>query len=1149
MDFAKLCINCMKEKNSAEEVCPYCHYDPSTYELVPYALPPLEVLNGRYLTGKVIGKGGFGITYIAMDMVLERVVAIKEFFVQGYMFRETSASTSISVSRSVGESQEQYYRINREKFEREAKIIAQLGELPGIVNVYDFFYENETVYMVLEYLDGINLKEYVKKNGGRLPAEEIIKRLFSVMESLQCLHVHDIIHRDISPDNIMALKDGTLKLLDFGGAKVQVNNASSSMVIAKKGYTPIEQYHTDGHQGAWTDVYAMAATIYYCITGQVPLESVIRVENDTLKKPSELDVKISRKLESAIMKGLSVKGQNRYQSMKAFQQALEDALDIDKKKRTPGWKIMAAVAATAVVGLSAAAVWYVQTGKPVLDIDKVPQKLDQHTIFTETNPLVLTGRNLGNVDSLYINGEKPDDLKILEQTDTELKVAFSLPKDAEEISLHASQNFMGILPVSSKNAEIELYESEDQPSKINRLSKNGREIVGEEIRINEPFTLSIPDLREEDTTQAEILVNGEKPDHVEYKKDDSQVICNADIGQEIIDKINEDGKMEVQICRLTEEGYETDQRSSIEVTVNERLVDNSWVDILQGDNFQIVDFDMGIENTEEAVESRISELYDQGVRLFRYTPSNGVSLEYALESMKKREDMYLVLNLSGDIDMKEIYDRVIHGGGDSLAQRVIAMLDSSERVEEWVVVNKVQDALKILFKADYAGMTYRQMLNYWTENNIRAVSFSMGSYWSNVNLRNREEVTATGVSFFCDTPVNVLEAYNMLHPEEFEEGTPLTGVRGILTGIVTPFHYQNSQEMLAKAKYFRDMADGSSMKEYLNALSTSGYTVLISIKDDGKDVENISQELNALGVHSSVIGADDAFRNAYVAVTHTHTDGTPGDLVLEQSKSSSDGIPLEFDYVSEQTGRQFHLKSNGRMNDTDEVSPVAEISCNGINYAPNTAGINIVVYDEENDCIIDRVSFDTWNNQGNTEPLLSKGHGKEWTMMAYDSAKNDRKALLIEYFDYFSTKKEECLFILAVADEGSSNIDADIKAAMAKIGITAPFETGEGFQKSYVGLFADDTGEINFTNGANDEFSDIKISLNGYNYDGRTIDIISEGHGLEDSLAQIVIDGEEMTNELRGLHIIVYDKTEHRPVNYAWIDCYDNLKFNSINLE
>ena len=431
MDFSRLCINCMKEKDPEQNICPHCHFDQSTYTMPPYVLSPYTVLNGRYLVGKVLGKGGFGITYIAMDMMLERVVAIKEFFVQGYMYRDNSTSTSISVSTNAGDSQEQYYQLNREKFEREAKIIAHLDNLTGIVKVYDFFYENDTVYMVLEYLDGINLKEYVKEHGGKLSVNEVISKLDSVMESLQNLHEHGILHRDISPDNMMVMGDGSLKLLDFGGAKIQANTGLSNMVIAKKGYTPIEQYHTDGNQGAWTDVYAMAATIYYCITGQVPEESIQRVEKDTLKKPSELGAAMPGKQEEVLLKALAVRGQDRYRSMEEFRSELIKSEKERKKESPKEKKVFTGVAVAAVaVGIIAGAGFGGAKGQqPSLDVRSIPEQLDENTAFTETDPLVIKGNNLGAVDSLYLNNKKIENLKIVEKSSKELKVAFSVPSE------------------------------------------------------------------------------------------------------------------------------------------------------------------------------------------------------------------------------------------------------------------------------------------------------------------------------------------------------------------------------------------------------------------------------------------------------------------------------------------------------------------------------------------------------------------------------------------------------------------------------------------------------------------------------------------------------------------------------------------------
>ena len=278
---------------------------------------------------------------------------------------------------------------------------------------------------------------------------------------------------------------------------------------------------------------------------------------------------------------------------------------------------------------------------------------------------------------------------------------------------------------------------------------------------------------------------------------------------------------------------------------------------------------------------------------------------------------------------------------------------------------------------------------------------------------------------------------------------------------------------------------------------------MFSVKDDGKEIDNIAGELNKLGIHSDILVAPEAFRNGYIAVVKTHTDGT-SELVLEQSKSSEDGVALEADYTA-LNGRTFHLKSNGRKDDADDASPVAEISSGTVNYASNEAGLNIVVYDEENDCIVDRIWYDAWNNQGNDNPPLSKNHGKEWISLKYTDKKEERKQHIIEYFNNLAVNKDNYMVIMAVGDEGTSNMDTDIQNAMSQIGVTAAFDGDDSFQKSYVGLFANDLGELSFTNGSNDEFSDMKISLNDFSYDGHSFNVISEGNGLEDSLAQIVM--------------------------------------------
>ena len=316
----------MREKQKNEYVCRHCGYDERKYKLRPYVLPPFTILNGKYLLGKVLGSGGFGITYIALDLSLERVLAIKEYFMQGSMYRNTSETTVVTTT---GSSQEvdKIFRSNLEKFESEAKTLAGLDDLPGIVRVYDFFKENNTLYMVLEYLSGKTLEQYVLEQGGRLSWEEVTERLSPAMQSLQRLHEKRILHRDISPDNMMVLDTpghkGEIKLFDFGGARTPGKDKKSSVALKKYGYSPIEQTATTEQQGPWTDVYAMAATIYYCICGEAPLDSVERITTpDRFVPPSLHGAKITSRQEAALLKGLAIRPAERFASMEAFRSAL-----------------------------------------------------------------------------------------------------------------------------------------------------------------------------------------------------------------------------------------------------------------------------------------------------------------------------------------------------------------------------------------------------------------------------------------------------------------------------------------------------------------------------------------------------------------------------------------------------------------------------------------------------------------------------------------------------------------------------------------------------------------------------------------------------------------------------------------------------------
>ena len=186
------------------------------------------------------------------------------------------------------------------------------------MSVQNYFKENNTAYFVMEYIDGMSLKAYVASQGGKIPYDQALTILMPVMQALTQVHALNLTHRDISPDNISITSKGESKLLDFGAARFSIGDEKSVSVILKHGYAPEEQYSSKGNQGPWTDVYAMGATLYRCVTGELPPDSIMRVHNDTLKKPSELGVPLPPQVEQAIMKALAVKAEDRFSTMEAF---------------------------------------------------------------------------------------------------------------------------------------------------------------------------------------------------------------------------------------------------------------------------------------------------------------------------------------------------------------------------------------------------------------------------------------------------------------------------------------------------------------------------------------------------------------------------------------------------------------------------------------------------------------------------------------------------------------------------------------------------------------------------------------------------------------------------------------------------------------
>lgn len=316
------CNKCMNEIPDGSNFCRECMADNVT-ESMSHHLKPGTILNRKYVVGSAIGEGGFGITYVGRDTTLDIKIAIKEYYPNGYVNRSHELSNTISTTT---ENQKEFFDKGKERFLGEARSLAKFNQEKGIVDVRDYFEENGTAYIIMEYMDGVTLSDYIKQNGVMDPTTTFTL-MKPVMHSLQKVHDKGIIHRDISPDNIMFLRNGTLKLMDFGAARYFLNQNNMMSVVLKMGYAPEEQYRKNGHQGPWTDVYGLCATMYRCITGRVPEEALDRIHADNIQTPSQLGIAISRPLEETLMYGLAVHKENRCQSMNELMMNVDKAFE------------------------------------------------------------------------------------------------------------------------------------------------------------------------------------------------------------------------------------------------------------------------------------------------------------------------------------------------------------------------------------------------------------------------------------------------------------------------------------------------------------------------------------------------------------------------------------------------------------------------------------------------------------------------------------------------------------------------------------------------------------------------------------------------------------------------------------------------------
>lgn len=321
------CHGCMREYRKEFDVCPHCGYIVDTAPKIKSHLAGGTILAERYMLGRVLGHGGFGITYIAWDKKLNRTVAIKEFFPNALSTR-SEGETQVSC---YDDKASRFFRDGVKKMLDEGTRLSKFTDNENIVNVYDCFEENNTAYIVMEYLDGEDLKKYIEEKGGKLSPEEAVEKILPVLNALEDMHKEKLIHRDISPDNIFLCKNGKIKLLDFGSARLAIEDSDKSLsVMVKRGYAPKEQYMSRSKQGPWTDVYAVCATLYKMITGVLPTESTERDE-EPLKKLSEFGIN-NPELEKVIAKGLEVDIGDRIQSIAQLRDGLTKSV---QKKPAP----------------------------------------------------------------------------------------------------------------------------------------------------------------------------------------------------------------------------------------------------------------------------------------------------------------------------------------------------------------------------------------------------------------------------------------------------------------------------------------------------------------------------------------------------------------------------------------------------------------------------------------------------------------------------------------------------------------------------------------------------------------------------------------------------------------------------------------------
>ena len=431
-------------------------------------LPPGTVLDGRYRIDAALGQGGFGITYAAENVRLGLKVAVKELFWRDHSARaEGSQAVALPRAADVDVFEEQ-----KRRFLREARTLKDFADQPGVVRVLDYFEANGTAYIVMEYVEGETLA--ARCAAGPMPAEDLIRGFLPLMDTLGRVHGQGVIHRDISPENIMVQPDGSLKLIDFGAAR-QFKAADGGFTsLARDSYSPSEQYDKNGKQGPWTDVYALCATLYSCLCGAPPQSAVQRIFLDELQPPSALGVAIDPACEAALMKGLKLWQGDRFKSMEELSAALRAALPGEEApadrtapvRRGLSRRMAIALAALALCAALALGLWLGRRGEA--PGQKEPDEPVEHIRVTAPSDMTASEFAAAQTELRArlddIAGEDRYSLEVRgDAMDVTLPVA---ALQGQEVWAFVTEHFRELAPGKTMNWQLQILANWEDPAEI-----------------------------------------------------------------------------------------------------------------------------------------------------------------------------------------------------------------------------------------------------------------------------------------------------------------------------------------------------------------------------------------------------------------------------------------------------------------------------------------------------------------------------------------------------------------------------------------------------------------------------------------------------------------------------------------------------------